>query len=148
MWSIYKEVMGMMAEAKANESVNSRANANDDGLIEASKRICMKNYRELVIQLDNLRTAYEDELTAFVKNAQISEEDGIDVEDLDIFIDLDGDEMVLVEAIRVCNDGEWENMLELLVPDEDGESVWMSIYDFYPDTAIKILTGIMESDYE
>lgn len=146
MWSIYKEVMDIMSEAKAK--ANEKANTNDVGLFEASKRICLKNYRELVIQLDNLRTAYEDELTAFVKNAQSSKQDGIDIEDLDIFVDLDGDEMVLVEAIRVCDNEGWDNMLEILVPDEDGESVWMSIYDFYPDTAIKILTGIMESDYE
>ena len=143
MWSIYKEVREIMAKAKVDNEKPS-----DKGLIEASKRICLKNYRELTIQLDNLRTAYEDELTAFVKNAQSSKQDGIDIEDLDIFVDLDGDEMVLVEAIRVGDNEEWDNLLELLVPDEDGEPVWMSIYDFYPDTAIKILTGIMESDYE
>lgn len=143
MWSIYKEVREIMAKAKVTNEKPS-----DKGLIEASKRICLKNYRELTIQLDNLRTAYEDELTAFVKNAQISEEDGIDVEDLEIYVELDGTAELLVEAIRVCDNEGWDNMLELLVPDEDGEMVWMSIYDFYPDTAIKILTGIMESDYE
>lgn len=144
MWSIYKEVHELMV--KAREAANDNEKANDDlSLFEASKRICMKNYRELTIQLDNLRTAYEDELTAFVKNAQISEEDGIDVEDLDIYVDLDGTAELLVEAIRVCNDGEWDNMLELLVPDDEGDSVWMSIYDFYPDTAIKVLSAIMEN---
>ena len=141
MWSIYKEVREIMAKAKvANEK------PSDKGLIEASKRICLKNYRELTIQLDNLRTAYEDELTAFVKNAQISEEDGIDVEDLEIYVELDGTAELLVEAIRVCDDGQWDNMVELFVPDEDGEMVWMSIYDFYPDTAIKILTALMENE--
>lgn len=141
MWNIYKEVREIMAKAKvANEK------PSDKGLIEASKRICMKNYRELTVQLDNLRTAYEDELTTFVKNAQASEKEGIIVEDLEIYVDLDGTEELLVEAIRVCNDEYWDNMVELLVPDEDDEMVWMSIYDFYPDTAIKILTALMENE--
>jgi hypothetical protein len=140
MW-FYKEVTEIMTKAKSNEKAN-------DGLslIEASKRICMKNYKDLTVKLDNLRTAYEDELTAFVKNAQISETEGIDVEDLEIYVDLDGTAELLVEAIRVCDDGQWDNMVELFVPDEDGEMVWMSIYDFYPDTAIKILTALMDNE--
>ena len=147
MRSIYKEVHELMV--KAREAANDNEKTNDDlSLIEASKRICMKNYRELTVKLDNLRTAYEDELTAFVKNAQISEKEGINVEELDIYVDLDGEVELLVEAIRVCDNEGWDNMLELFVPDEDGEMVWMSIYDFYPDTAIKILSAIMESDYE
>lgn len=139
MW-FYKEVTEIMTKAKSNEKAN-------DGLslIEASKRICMKNYKDLTVKLDNLRTAYEDELTAFVKNAQISETEGIDVEDLEIYVDLDGTAELLVEAIRVCNDEQWDNMVELFVPD-DGEMVWMSIYDFYPDTAIKILTALMDNE--
>jgi hypothetical protein len=140
MW-FYKEVTEIMTKAKSNEKAN-------DGLslIEASKRICMKNYKDLTVKLDNLRTAYEDELTAFVKNAQISETEGIDVEDLEIYVELDGTAELLVEAIRVCDDGQWDNMVELFVPDEDGEMVWMSIYDFYPDTAIKILTALMDNE--
>lgn len=145
MWSIYKEVREIMV--KAREEANENEKANDGlSLFEASKRICMKNYRELTVKLDNLRTAFEDELTAFVKNAQISETEGIDVEDLEIYVELDGTAELLVEAIRVCNDEQWDNMVELYVPDDEGEMVWMSIYDFYPDTAIKILTALMENE--
>jgi hypothetical protein len=115
-------------------------------LLEYVKSNHIKNYSSLAIELDRLRTKYEDELTAFVKNAQISETEGIDVEDLEIYVDLDGRAELLVEAIRVCNDEQWDNMVELFVPDDEGEMVWMSIYDFYPDTAIKILTALMESE--
>jgi hypothetical protein len=114
--------------------------------VEYVKSNHIKNYSSLAIELDRLRTKYEDELTAFVKNAQISETEGIDVEDLEIYVDLDGRAELLVEAIRVCNDEQWDNMVELFVPDDEGEMVWMSIYDFYPDTAIKILTALMESE--
>jgi hypothetical protein len=115
-------------------------------LLEYVKSNHIKNYSSLAIELDRLRTKYEDELTAFVKNAQISETEGIDVEDLEIYVDLDGRAELLVEAIRVCNDEQWDNMVELFVPDDEGEMVWMSIYDFYPDTAIKILTALMENE--
>lgn len=115
-------------------------------LLECVKSNHIKNYSHLAIELGRLRTKYEDELTAFVKNAQISETEGIDVENLEIYVELDGTAELLVEAIRVCDDGHWDNMVELLVPDEDGEMVWMSIYDFYPDTAIKILTTLMENE--
>jgi hypothetical protein len=115
-------------------------------LLEYVKSNHIKNYSSLAIELDRLRTKYEDELTAFVKNAQISETEGIDVEDLEIYVDLDGTAELLVEAIRVCNDEQWDNMVELFVPDDEGEMVWMSIYDFYPDTAIKILTALMENE--
>lgn len=130
----------------SEETLQDIQSMYEQHLLEYVKNNHFKNYSHLAIELDRLRTKYEDELTAFVKNAQISEKEGIDVEELEIYVDLDGTAELLVEAIRVCNDEQWDNMVELFVPDDDGEMVWMSIYDFYPDTAIKILTALMENE--
>jgi hypothetical protein len=102
------------------------------------KREHIANYRDLTIKLDNLRTAYEDELTSFVKDSQNSE-DGLDIEELGILVDLDGNEPLLVYAIRVNN----EDIIELQISPTDED--WVSIYDFYPNTAIDILSSLMEN---
>lgn len=111
---------------------------NLNSLIE-SKRNYSKKYSELVIAMDKLRTEQEDTLTAIVKEAQQSDE-GIDVNSLNIKVDFDGYEPVLVSAIRVTG----EDYLELKVDLGDG-SEWVSIYDFYIETAEIILFAIMET---
>ena len=111
---------------------------NLNSLIE-SKRNYSKKYSELVIAMDKLRTEQEDTLTAIVKEAQQSDE-GIDVSSLNIKVDFDGFEPVLVSAIRVTG----EDYLELKVDLGDG-SEWVSIYDFYIETAEIILFAIMET---
>ena len=101
-----------------------------------SKRNYSKKYSELLTAKNALITEQENTLTAIVKEAQQSDE-GIDIKSLGIKVELDGNEPLLVESIRV--DNQTADYVELKVDNE-----WISIYDFYPDTAERILFGIME----
>lgn len=108
-----------------------------------SKRNYSKKYSELLTAKNALITEQENTLTAIVKEAQQSDE-GIDIKSLGIKVELDGNEPLLVEAIRVANQADY---IELKVDTMDSykfDDEWISIYDFYSDTAEKILFGIME----
>ena len=104
-----------------------------------------KKYAELVMKMDKLRTEQEDTLTAIIKDAQTSDE-GIDIEEMGIKVDLDGYEGHLVYAIRTVSE-EGSDWVELKVNTTGYESdtEWLPIYDFYSDTAEKILSEIMEN---
>ena len=110
-----------------------------------------KNYRNmyggLVIEMDKLRAKQENLLTALVKEAQKSAEEGLDIKEMDIKVDLDGYEGHLVYAIRTVSEEGYSDCLELKVTTTGDESdiEWLSIYDFYSDTAEKILSEIMEN---
>lgn len=109
----------------------------------ASKRNYSKKYSELFKAKSALITEQEITLTAIVKEAQQSEE-GIDIKSLGVKVELDGNEPLLVEAIRVVNQTDY---IELKVDTMDSykfDDEWISIYDFYSDTAERILFGIME----
>jgi hypothetical protein len=105
-----------------------------------------KKYAGLVIKMDKLRTEQENLLTALVKEAQTSDE-GINIKELGIKVDLDGYEEHLVYAIRTVSEEGYSDCLELKVTTTGYESdiEWLSIYDFYSDTAIKVLSEIMEN---
>ena len=108
-----------------------------------SKRNYSKKYSELLTAKNELITEQENTLTAIVKEAQQSEE-GIDIKSLGVKVELDGNEPLLVEAIRVANQTDY---VELKVDTMDSykfDDEWISIYDFYSDTAERILFGIME----
>lgn len=109
-----------------------------------SKRNYTEKYAELVMKMDKLRTEQENTLTALIKEAQTSDE-GIDIKDMDIYVDFDGYDPVLVYAIRVVSEEEFD-WLELKVTTTGYESdiEWLTIYDFYSDTAGKVLSEIME----
>ena len=109
-----------------------------------SKRNYTKKYAELVMKMDKLRTEQEDTLTALIKEVQTSEE-GIDIKEMDIYVDFDGYDPVLVYAIRTVSEEEFD-WLELKVTTTGYESdiEWLTIYDFYSDTAGKVLSEIME----
>lgn len=109
----------------------------------ASKRNYSKKYSELFKAKSALIAEQEITLTAIVKEAQQSEE-GIDIKSLGVKVELDGNEPLLVEAIRVVNQTDY---IELKVDTMDSykfDDEWISIYDFYSDTAERILFGIME----
>ena len=109
----------------------------------ASKRNYSKKYSELFKAKSALIADQEITLTAIVKEAQQSEE-GIDIKSLGIKVELDGNEPLLVESIRVANQTDY---IELKVDTMDSykfDDEWISIYDFYSDTAERILFGIME----
>ena len=108
-----------------------------------SKRNYSKKYSELLQAKNALITEQENTLTEIVKETQQSEE-GIDIKSLGIKVELDGNEPLLVEAIRVT---EQTDIVELKVNTMDSykfDDEWISIYDFYSETAEKILFGIME----
>lgn len=109
-----------------------------------SKRNYTEKYAELVMKMDKLRTEQEDTLTALIKEAQTSDE-GIDIDEMDIYVDLDGNDGYLVYAIRTVSEEEFD-WLELKVTTTGYESdiEWLTIYDFYSDTAGKVLSEIME----
>ena len=112
-----------------------------------------KIYAGLVAEMDKLRTKQEDLLTAIVKDAQQSAEDGLYIKDMGIEVELDGYKKHLVYAIRTVSEEGSDDYLELKIvsvayddPDEyDWEYEWLSIYDFYTGTAEKILSEIMEN---
>ena len=120
-----------------------------------SKRNYSKKYSELFKAKSALITEQEKTLTAIVKEAQQSEE-GIDIKSLGVKVELDGNEPLLVEAIRVVKptkvesiqeDDQIPDFIELKVDTMDSykfDDEWISIYDFYSDTAERILFGIME----
>lgn len=114
-------------------------------LIDSKSNYATK-YAGLVMEADRLRTRQENLLTAIVKEAQTSDE-GIDIKELGIKVDLDGYEGHLVYAIRTVSEEGYSDCLELKVTTTGYESdiEWLSIYDFYSDTAIKVLSEIMEN---
>ena len=113
-------------------------------LIDSKSNYTTK-YAGLVMEADRLRTRQENLLTALVKDAQTSDE-GIDIKELGIKVDLDGYEGHLVYAIRTVSEEGYSDCLELKVTTTGYESdiEWLSIYDFYSDTAGKVLSEIME----
>jgi hypothetical protein len=105
----------------------------------------MKDYSNIVLDLDKIRKRQEDLLTDIVKKYQKSEE-GIDIKDLGVSVDLDGYEKHLVYAIRTVSDDDMDDFLELkIVTVDPNEYEWLSIYDFYAGTAGEILSEIMEN---
>ncbi len=107
-----------------------------------------EKYSELTMKLHLLRTEQENTLTDIIKDAQTSEE-GIDIKDLNIKVELDGNEPLLVYAIRVGKYDGLGDYLEIKVNSSrfsnKEELEWMGIYDFYYNTAEIILSEIMEN---
>lgn len=110
-----------------------------------SKSNFTKKYAGLVMKMDELRNEQENLLTAIVKESQTSDE-GIDIKEMGIKVDLDGYEGHLVYAIRTVseNDSDWVE-LKVTTTGYESDIEWLGIYDFYSDTAEKILSEIMEN---
>lgn len=111
-----------------------------------------KMYEDIVNKMNKLRTKQENLLTALVKEAQTSAEEGIDIKDMGIEANIDGDEGHLVYAIRVVSENREDGYVEWLelkitsrIYGDTNEYEWLSIYDFYSETAEKILSKIMEN---
>ena len=101
-----------------------------------------KKYESLIIEMYELRTKQENLLTDLVKNAQTSIKEGLDIKNMGIEVNLDGEQGYLVYAIRAGN--EWG--LELKIRNKDtNEYEWLIIYEFDARTAEKILSAIMEN---
>lgn len=107
------------------------------------KKGYMKQYANIVEKMDAVRTEEENLLTSLVKDAQQDAETGIDIEDMGIYVELDGNDPELVYAVRV-EKSEGDDYLELNIGTYS-EPDWYSIYDFYSGTAGTILCEIMEN---
>jgi hypothetical protein len=103
-------------------------------------------YDRLAVKLDEVRTEQEELLAKIVENAQQSENEGIDIKALDTYVELDG-ELVLVWAVRVCTDEngtKWVELKATSTGDED-DMEWLSVYDYSPDAAGRVLSAIMDN---
>ena len=101
-----------------------------------------KKYESLIIEMYELRTKQENLLTEIVKKEQTSIKEGLDIKNMGIEVNLDGEQGYLVYAIRTGN--EWG--LELKIRNKDtNEYEWLIIYEFDARTAEKILSAIMEN---
>lgn len=114
------------------------------------KKNYSKMYAGLVVEMEKLRTKQENLLTALVKDAQQSAEEGLNIENMGIEVDLDGYEGHLVYAVKTVSEEGYSDCLELKIKsvvgyDDPDEYEWLSIYDFYAGTAEKILSEIMEN---
>lgn len=101
-----------------------------------------KKYESLIIEMYELRTKQENLLTEIVKKEQTSIKEGLDIKNMGIEVNIDGEQGYLVYAIRTGN--EWG--LELKIRNKDtNEYEWLIIYEFDARTAEKILSAIMEN---
>ena len=75
-----------------------------------------------------------------------SAEEGLNIENMGVEVELDGYEGHLVYAIRTVSEEGYSDCLELKIKSITPNVYdWLSIYDFYSGTAEKILSEIMEN---
>ena len=121
----------------------------DKNILIDTKKYYTKKYAGLVVEMDKLRAKQENLLTALVKEAQQSEEEGLNIEDMGIEVELDGYKRHLVYAVRTVSEEGYSDCMELKImsvgPDDPNEYEWISIYEFYAGTAEKIISEIMEN---
>ena len=155
--AINEEFARKIADIRIEEMMLNNASEIDSlydkNILIDIKKNYSKMYEGLVVEMDKLRTKQENLLTALVKEAQTSAEEGLDIKDMGIKVELDGNEPLLVYAIRTVSE-EGSDWVELKVNlsdtlksylNNDNDLEWLSIYDFYSDTAIKVLSEIMEN---
>ena len=131
--AINEEFARKIADIRIEEMMLNRASEIDSiydkfNLTDTSNNY-RKMYADIVEKMDAVRTEEENLLTAIVKNAQQDAETGINIEEMGIHVQLDGNYPELVVAVRVEeNDG--DDYLELNIGTYS-EPDWYSIYDFY-----------------
>jgi hypothetical protein len=152
--AINEEFARKIADIRIEEMMINNASEIDslydmNNLTDITKNYS-KMYAGLVVEMDKLRAKQEDLLTALVKEAQKSAEEGLNIENMGVEVELDGYEGHLVYAVRTVSEEGYSDCLELKVKsvigyDDPDEYEWLSIYDFYAGTAEKILSEIMEN---
>jgi hypothetical protein len=152
--AINEEFARKIADIRIEEMMINNASEIDslydmNNLTDITKNYS-KMYAGLVFEMDKLRAKQEDLLTALVKEAQKSAEEGLNIENMGIEVELDGYEGHLVYAVRTVSEEGYSDCLELKVKsvigyDDPDEYEWLSIYDFYAGTAGEILSEIMEN---
>lgn len=139
-----KKIVNIRIEEMLAETTESNLVFGIQKLI-ATKINYTDKYNRLAVKLDVLRTEHEEMLAEIVDKAQQSESEGIDIKALDTYVELDG-ELVLVWAVRVYTDEngtKWVELKATSTGDED-DMEWLSVYDYTPDAAGRVLSAIMD----
>ena len=151
--AINEEFARKIADIRIEEMMLNRASEIDSlydmcNLTDTAKNY-IQMYRDINIEMEKLRKKQENLLTALVKEAQQSEEEGIDITDMGIEVELDGYDGHLVYAVRVVGEDQEDGRVEWLelkiMSVTPNEYEWLSIYDFYSWAAETILSEIMEN---
>lgn len=151
--AINEEFARKIADIRAEEMMLNRESEIDSlydmcNLTDTAKNY-IQMYRDINIEIDQLRKNQVNLLTALVKEAQPSAKEGLNIEKLFLHVDLCEDDAVghFLYAVRTVSEEGSDDRLELkLMSVSPNEYVyeWISIYDFYTETAWKILSKIME----
>ena len=148
--AINEEFARKIADIRIEEMMLNNASEIDSlydmNILTDIKKNYSNMYAGLVNEMDKLRTKQENLLTALVKKAQKSVEEGLNIENMGVEVELDGYEGHLVYAVRTVSEEGSDDYLELKIMSvSPNEYEWLSIYDFYSGTAEKILSEIMEN---
>ena len=151
--AINEEFARKIADIRIEEMMLNNASEIDsiydkNILIDITKNYS-KMYADIVVEMEKLRKKQENLLTALVKEAQTSVEEGLDIKDMGIEVDLDGYEGHLVYAVRVVGEDREDGRVEWLelkiMSVSPNEYEWLNIYDFHSWAAETILSEIMEN---
>ena len=141
--AINEEFARKIADIRIEEMMLDRTSEIDSiydkNILIDIKKYYTKKYADLVGEMDKLRKKQEDLLTALVKEAQQSAEEGLNVEELCIHVDINGEDVgQFLYAVRTVSEEGSDDYLELkLMSVSPNEYEWISIYDFYAGTAEK-----------
>ena len=149
--AINEEFARKIADIRIEEMMLNRASEIDSlydmcNLTDTAKNY-IQMYRDINIEIEQLRAKQVNLLTALVKEAQPSAKEGLNIEKLFLHVDLCEEDAVghFLYAIRTVSKEGSDDSLELkLMSMSPNEYEWISIYDFYTETAWKILSKIME----
>ena len=149
--AINEEFARKIADLRAEEMMLMKTSEIDSiydkNILIDTKKDYTKKYADLVGEMDKLRAKQVNLLTALVKEAQQSAEEGLNVEELCIHVDINGEDVgQFLYAVRTVSEEGYSDCLELKIMSvSPNEYEWISIYEFYADTAGKILSEIMEN---
>ena len=150
--AINEEFARKIADIRIEEMMLNRASEIDSlydmNILIDTKKDYTKKYADLVGEMDKLREKQVNLLTALVKEAQPSAKEGLNIEKLFLHVDLCEEDAVghFLYAVRTVSEEGSEDRLELkLMSVSPNEYEWICIYDFYTETAWKILSEIMEN---
>ena len=149
--AINEEFARKIADIRIEEMMLNRASEIDrlydmSNLTDIAKNYS-KMYAGLVNEMEQLKKKQVNLLTALVKEAQQSAKEGLNIENLFLHVDLCDEDAVghFLYAVRTVSEEDSDDRLELkLMSVSPNEYEWISIYDFYTETAWKILSKIME----
>ena len=149
--AINEEFARKIAVIRIEEMMLNRASEIDSlydmNILIDTKKDYTKKYADLVGEMDKLREKQVNLLTALVKEAQQSAEEGLNVEELCIHVDINGEDVgQFLYAVRTVSEEGYSDCLELKIMSvSPNEYEWISIYEFYAETAETILSEIMEN---